>query len=336
MLRIFSVLTILPILLAACAYGPSPEEIAAREAAERRRVEQAAIAAEAERQRLLALKVKMLDLESQGDKAQQKQKYKKALGFYSQSLQVGYQDAGFEQRIRNSAINLKRKKLRKMKLPEDIRRHRVRASAHIQSGAIKDAAKEFTQALLVAPYWGEGYYNLALVQEKLGEYKSAINNLNHYLESKPPKNERRLVQDKLYALELMLEKANQIRALAGTWRGGTVNVNGDQLQVHGSAGSFTYHINAKIDQNAFNGTISFDANHLGVTNTCVTPATTKPLLSGTIDHERNQITFEYMATEYTFKEHDAEMIAKDFFGDKDRCLSITPSSQTRSSITLSR
>ena len=47
------------------------------------------------------------------------------------------------------------------------------------------AIREFKKATRLAPAWPDAYYNLGLIQEKIGRYGNAIRNLRKYLKLSP-------------------------------------------------------------------------------------------------------------------------------------------------------
>jgi len=62
------------------------------------------------------------------------------------------------------------------------------------------AVQSFTEALKVAPWWGDAYYNLGVAQELAEQYDEAEKALTFYLLSNPGEQEKRDAQDRIYAL----------------------------------------------------------------------------------------------------------------------------------------
>jgi len=90
-------------------------------------------------------------------------------------------------------------------VPEDARRHFVKA-ATIQkeskdAQALDLAINEYKQALLIAPWWAEAYYNLGVASEQASRLDTAIDALKLYLLTNPSGTEAREAQDRLYAIE---------------------------------------------------------------------------------------------------------------------------------------
>ena len=78
------------------------------------------------------------------------------------------------------------------------------------AGASK-AVDLFTQALNIAPWFADAYYNRAIAREAAGQYELAIDDIKFYLEFKLTDAERREAQDKIYSLkaEAQLGSANK-------------------------------------------------------------------------------------------------------------------------------
>lgn len=89
-------------------------------------------------------------------------------------------------------------------IPEEARKH------FVEGAAIKKAAKNpaqqslaaqsFTEALKIAPWWGDAYYNLGVTQELAENYDEAEKALTFYLLSNPSETDKREAQDRIYAL----------------------------------------------------------------------------------------------------------------------------------------
>lgn len=79
------------------------------------------------------------------------------------------------------------------------------------AGASK-AVDLFTQALNVAPWFADAYYNRAIAREAAGQFEPAIDDLKLYLNFKLTYNERREAQDKIYALKANAQLASTKKA----------------------------------------------------------------------------------------------------------------------------
>jgi ankyrin repeat protein len=89
-------------------------------------------------------------------------------------------------------------------IPEEARKYFVEGTAIVKAAknpaqqAI--AAQSFTEALKIAPWWGDAYYNLGVAQELAEKYDEAEQAFNFYLLSNPSETEKREVQDRIYGL----------------------------------------------------------------------------------------------------------------------------------------
>ena len=67
---------------------------------------------------------------------------------------------------------------------DEARRHWVRAETALKMGLLQDAVNEYKEAIVLDSTNGSFYYNLALVQEKMGTsetFSEAIKNYKEYL-----------------------------------------------------------------------------------------------------------------------------------------------------------
>jgi tetratricopeptide (TPR) repeat protein len=90
------------------------------------------------------------------------------------------------------------------------------------AGASK-AVDLFTQALNIAPWFADAYYNRAIARQAAGQFEPAIDDLKLYLGFKLTDNERREAQDKIYSLKAEAQlgsakKAEEQKAAAARQR----------------------------------------------------------------------------------------------------------------------
>jgi tetratricopeptide (TPR) repeat protein len=89
-------------------------------------------------------------------------------------------------------------------ISEEARKHFVEGTAIVKAAKNPAqqalAAQSFTEALKVAPWWGDAYYNLGVAQELAEKYNEAEQAFNFYLLSNPKATEKREVQDRIYGL----------------------------------------------------------------------------------------------------------------------------------------
>jgi tetratricopeptide (TPR) repeat protein len=96
-------------------------------------------------------------------------------------------------------------------IPPEVERFMARGQAALETakepGDFKDAAAEFEKATLAAPWLGNAYCNLGIVQDKAGDYPAAIRNLKLYLIATPGASDAKAVETLLYKIEFKQEKA---------------------------------------------------------------------------------------------------------------------------------
>ena len=90
-------------------------------------------------------------------------------------------------------------------IPEEARRALVRGNAAMTDAKSPDAAARpielYEEALTIAPWWGDAYFNLSKARELRQEYDLAIHALRFFLLSAPPEADARQAQDQIYVLE---------------------------------------------------------------------------------------------------------------------------------------
>ncbi|MFZ0736005.1 MAG: hypothetical protein WBL70_17715 [Candidatus Acidiferrales bacterium] len=164
---------------------------------------------DAEQQFLLASEPERNDRNS-GDAAEQAGDLRKAFEFYMAALAELPSGARPEREdsLRERIIRVALKLDPRPSIPENANRHYVYALAAIQDGKttgdiskLDDSIDQLNQALRIAPWWPEAYYNLALVLEERKLYADAARNLKLYLLAAPKAQDAAVVQQKIYQLE---------------------------------------------------------------------------------------------------------------------------------------
>lgn len=128
-----------------------------------------------------------------------------------EQLQATPGDSALRERIIKLAAGIKPAPA----IPEEARRFFVRATA-LQKDAktARDyaaAIAEYGQALAIAPWWPDAYFNLSLAQEAAGRLGEARTSLGFYLASAPNEADARSAQDRIYALEARQERDDRLR-----------------------------------------------------------------------------------------------------------------------------
>lgn len=123
-----------------------------------------------------------------------------------EQLQKSPADNGLREKIIKLAITIKPAPA----ISEEARRAFVRGNAAMSEAKTPEeyarAVQLYTEALLIAPWWGDPYFNLGKAHELRQEYDAAILGLRFFLLTGITGNEARQAQDHIYVLE---EKRDQ-------------------------------------------------------------------------------------------------------------------------------
>jgi ankyrin repeat protein len=103
-------------------------------------------------------------------------------------------------------------------IPEEARHHYIRGSIfakEAKTDAEYDSAiQEYLKAIYIAPWWGNAYYGLAMVQKMSGQFDAATANLKLALLTKMDEKDAKDAQDQIYAIEVEKELAGKRNAEA--------------------------------------------------------------------------------------------------------------------------
>lgn len=132
-----------------------------------------------------------------------------------QQLTIQLQQAPNDNALREKIIKLGAEINPAPAIPEEAKRRMVRGAAAFKSATsaegYQDAAKEYEQAILAAPWYGDAYYNLGVAQDKAGNFKAALRSLKLALLTSPDSEEMKAL---IYEVEYRDEKANSPEAQA--------------------------------------------------------------------------------------------------------------------------
>jgi tetratricopeptide (TPR) repeat protein len=96
-------------------------------------------------------------------------------------------------------------------IPEEARKYMNRGMAAAESAKtendFKDAIEEFQKAVNIAPWLGIGYRNLAVMQDKGGQYSQALQNLRLYFLTNPSAADAEAAKSLMDKIEYRQEKA---------------------------------------------------------------------------------------------------------------------------------
>ena len=133
-----------------------------------------------------------------------KGQYREALKEYAEALKIA--DDNEAKEIRNDIAKLIKKNPYFAELPEEARRHVMRAEVLTKEGKFEDAVKEYREAIRIAPYFSMLYKAIALNYAELKQYRQAIDNLKTYLDLSPDAPDVRQAKDEIYKWEFRMEK----------------------------------------------------------------------------------------------------------------------------------
>jgi hypothetical protein len=114
---------------------------------------------------------------------------------------------------------------------EEARRHMARGQAAVEMAKspadLEDAVMEFQKAIELAPDWPDAYYQLGVLQDKLGKYDDAWNNLKRCLQLAPQASNAGQIQELIYKIEYKRDKVNHKKAIINALTGGTIQRKGN-------------------------------------------------------------------------------------------------------------
>lgn len=94
-------------------------------------------------------------------------------------------------------------------LGEEARSFKVQAEDAVKNKRFEDAADLYAEALQVAPWWPEGYFNRALILGELKEFDTAVFEMKRYLRLAPDAADARAAQNKVYVWQAEVKRAEK-------------------------------------------------------------------------------------------------------------------------------
>ncbi len=98
-------------------------------------------------------------------------------------------------------------------MPEEAERYLGRGQAAVEIAKLPEefqrAIVEFQKAVRSAPWLANGYYDLGVVQEKVGKFSDGMRSLKLYLLAAPDAKDAAEVKARVYALEYKAERRNE-------------------------------------------------------------------------------------------------------------------------------
>jgi len=141
-----------------------------------------------------------------------------------QQLIAQLQKTPYDKALREKIVKLTVGIKPALAIPEEARRSFIIGEAVFkQAKTLRpafEAANAFRTASTLAPWWGEAYWNLAIAQRFIGQYVGAKESLRFYLLTNPRATDRRMAQDRIYAIEADIIATTSIvpGGLAGFWQ----------------------------------------------------------------------------------------------------------------------
>lgn len=130
-------------------------------------------------------------------------KFKDALEVYADLIKIV--DDGKFKEILGKVANILKKDPSLAELPEEARKHTIRAEVMAKEGRLEEAGKEYKEAIEIAPFAPQLYKALASNYATLKEYQKAIDALQIYLELYPDAPDAREAKDEIYRWETLME-----------------------------------------------------------------------------------------------------------------------------------
>jgi tetratricopeptide (TPR) repeat protein len=153
---------------------------------------------------------KLATVEQSGEVAEQAGNLRGAFDTYVAaiaSLPLGASGEA-EESLRERIVKLAARLNPRPSLPEDANRHFAYGLAAIDEGKksgdssnLDEAIDELHQAVRIAPWWPDAYFNLGIVLEMRERYGDATRNLKLYLLAAPNSPDAAAVQQQIYQLE---------------------------------------------------------------------------------------------------------------------------------------
>jgi len=141
--------------------------------------------------------------------AAQAQSPQQTLNQYVADLQKSPNDYALREKIIKYVQTMKPKPA----VPDEAQKYMDRGLAAIEGGKgeedFRAASAEFSKAVNLAPWLGDAYRNLAIAQDKSGQYDAALKNLRLYLLTSPSPADEAWAKSLINKVEYRKEKAAQ-------------------------------------------------------------------------------------------------------------------------------
>lgn len=162
--------------------------------------------------RLLAYpknEARAIEATARAERAERGGRFSEAFEAFTEARQLAYPGGGAFTRSRAGLMRVVARMEPKPAIPAKAKEHMIRGEVILRDSgkneALAEAAKEFNDALWIAPWWPEARFNLGLVLGELGQYDEAIGQLRLYLDSGP--RDAADVETKIVEFKVRAERA---------------------------------------------------------------------------------------------------------------------------------
>jgi tetratricopeptide (TPR) repeat protein len=114
---------------------------------------------------------------------------------------IEQEDRDINQAILKDIFNVHSQLKDKPEIPESARKYMVQATSATTEKNYINAISLWNKVLAIAPYYPIAYFDKALLFEQTGNFRSAIENMNKYIELYPDAKDARGAKDKIYEWE---------------------------------------------------------------------------------------------------------------------------------------
>ena len=157
--------------------------------------------------------------ESLGDTAEKEGRLGDAFISYMKAFEASFGRTDEEYRLRKKIIGVAQRIQPPPALPDEAKRYANRGLAKAKLAESKVdfalAAAEFENALRLAPWHGDYYYNFGVMLEAAGKFREAIRSFQLYILASPGAADIPKVEAKVAQLEVSLEREGRAKELKG-------------------------------------------------------------------------------------------------------------------------
>jgi tetratricopeptide (TPR) repeat protein len=244
-----------------------------------------------------------------GDQAARQGRSDEALALYAAALSMADDIGGAAaQDLRVKIVRYAASMPQPPSVPEKAREHLVRASYLLKKGQdVGLVEKEMTEALRIAPWWVEGYFNIGQLQAEQKKFGEAERNLKLFIAAAPGDPRARAAQDKIFEIGMDKEEERKISGMQGRWvdgngRGYAVSISGDKVLVRSDGGlAFTLTQRNGVIEGSVEGA-SYSGGHK-----CTIPGQIHPV-NGKLAPDARGIAIEYLWSDYKTNFHCVNMM----------------------------